>query len=279
MKTIPKNIRLVKLTRMLYQGQMFNTTEACSNIYGVDFTESQRRNIQNDFKFLIDETDLPIDVYLLEGNEKEISIINRRIQSGGGKISDLELFASFIQKQNNVIFKGTGFQQVLNKTTTLLIEQHAIRDVEVNFMYRDDLYDFFENIETGMFNYSHFSEDINKIIDIILKAQILQIDYHTKSTGEIGRRVCVPLKIIYNSGTLYLYVYDIDKKGFYGTGGGIFTAENGKYIENIEFFSRDNSKVGISLEFNFEVKEGDWHHKGFSSKGDPKYEIWTQRKQ
>ena len=73
--------------------------------------------------------------------------------------------------------------------------------------------------------------------------------------------------------------YDIDKKGFYGTGGGIFTSENGKYIENIEFFSRDNSKVGIALVFNFEVKEGDWHHKGFSSKGDPKYEIWTQRKQ
>ena len=73
--------------------------------------------------------------------------------------------------------------------------------------------------------------------------------------------------------------YDINKKGFYGTGGGIFTSENGNYIENIEFFSRDNSKVGISLEFNFEVKEGDWHHKGFSSKGDPKYEIWTQRKQ
>ena len=73
--------------------------------------------------------------------------------------------------------------------------------------------------------------------------------------------------------------YDINKKGFYGTGGGIFTSENGNYIENIEFFSRDNSKVGISLEFNFEVKEGDWHHKGFSSKGDPKYEIWTQRRQ
>ena len=54
--------------------------------------------------------------------------------------------------------------------------------------------------------------------------------------------------------------YDINKKGFYGTGGGIFTSENGNYIENIEFFSRDNSKVGISLEFNFEVKEGDWHH-------------------
>ena len=27
------------------------------------------------------------------------------------------------------------------------------------------------------------------------------------------------------------------------------------------------------------IKDKDWHHRGFSSKGDPKYEIWTQRKQ
>jgi len=73
--------------------------------------------------------------------------------------------------------------------------------------------------------------------------------------------------------------YDTSKKGFYGTGGGTFTAVDGKYIENIQFFSRDSNTVGKSLEFNYEIKEGDWHHKGFSSKGDPKYEIWTQRKQ
>ncbi len=73
--------------------------------------------------------------------------------------------------------------------------------------------------------------------------------------------------------------YDTSKKGFYGTGGGIFTAVDGKYIENIEFFSRDSKTVGKSLEFDYEIKEGNWHHKGFSSKGDPKYEIWTKRKQ
>ena len=73
--------------------------------------------------------------------------------------------------------------------------------------------------------------------------------------------------------------YDTSKKGFYGTGGGTFSAVDGKYVENIEFFSRDSNTVGKSLEFDFEIKEGDWHHKGFSSKGDPKYEIWTQRKQ
>lgn len=72
--------------------------------------------------------------------------------------------------------------------------------------------------------------------------------------------------------------YDVNKKGFYGTGGGTYSAINGKYIENIEFFSRDSNTVGKSLEFDFEIIDGDWHHRGFSSKGDPKYEIWTHRK-
>ena len=72
--------------------------------------------------------------------------------------------------------------------------------------------------------------------------------------------------------------YDIYKKGFYGSGGGTYSTKNGKYVENIEFFSRDKDTVGKSLEFDFEIKEGDWHHIGFSSKGDPKYEIWTKRR-
>lgn len=62
---------------------------------------------------------------------------------------------------------------------------------------------------------------------------------------------------------------------FYGTGGGTYTAENGKYTENIAFFSRDDSRVGASLGFDYEVKDGEWHHSGKSSKGDPMYEIWS----
>ena len=81
------------------------------------------------------------------------------------------------------------------------------------------------------------------------------------------------------AGRFQWIAYDTSKKGFYGTGGGTFTAVDGKYVENIEFFSRDSNTVGKSLEFDFEIKEGDWHHRGFSSKGDPKYEIWTKRKQ
>lgn len=65
------------------------------------------------------------------------------------------------------------------------------------------------------------------------------------------------------------------EKGFYGTGGGKYTFENGKYSENIVFFSRDNSRVGNTLNFEGELKEKQWHHSGKSSKGDPIYEIWS----
>ena len=80
------------------------------------------------------------------------------------------------------------------------------------------------------------------------------------------------------SGTRFQWIaYNVETKQFSGTGGGTYTTIDGKYTENIDFFSRDNSRVGASLEFDFEIKGKDWHHKGLSSKGDPIYEIWSQR--
>ncbi len=80
------------------------------------------------------------------------------------------------------------------------------------------------------------------------------------------------------SGTRFQWIaYNIETREFSGTGGGTYTAKDGVYTENIEFFSRDKSRVGASLEFQFEVKDGDWHHSGNSSKGTPIYEIWSIR--
>ncbi|GLU43410.1 membrane or secreted protein [Allomuricauda sp. NBRC 101325] len=82
------------------------------------------------------------------------------------------------------------------------------------------------------------------------------------------------------SGTQFQWIaYNIETQEFLGTGGGIYTTIDGKYTENIKFFSRDDSRVGASLEFNYELKDGNWHHSGFSSKGDPIYEIWSKRNQ
>ena len=80
------------------------------------------------------------------------------------------------------------------------------------------------------------------------------------------------------SGTRFQWIaYNTETKQFMGTGGGTYTTIDGKYTENIEFFSRDDSRAGMSLVFDYELKEGNWHHKGFSSKGDPMHEIWSRR--
>jgi hypothetical protein len=85
------------------------------------------------------------------------------------------------------------------------------------------------------------------------------------------------LKIL--SGTRFQWVaYNVETKEFFGTGGGTYTTRDGKYTEVIDFFSRDNSRVGKSLSFDFALdNDGNWRHKGFSSKGDPIDEIWTKR--
>ena len=64
---------------------------------------------------------------------------------------------------------------------------------------------------------------------------------------------------------------------FFGSGGGFYTTENGKYTEHIQYFSRDNNRVGAVLPFNYSLNGSDWHHQGYSSKGDPIHEIWSMR--
>lgn len=83
------------------------------------------------------------------------------------------------------------------------------------------------------------------------------------------------LKIL--SGERFQWVaINIETGAFSGTGGGTYTFENGKYTENIEFFSRDGSRVGASLTFDGDIQNGKWHHAGLSSVGNPIYEIWEK---
>jgi hypothetical protein len=83
------------------------------------------------------------------------------------------------------------------------------------------------------------------------------------------------LKIL--SGTRFQWAAINIKTGeFSGTGGGRYTFENGKYTEHIEFFSRDNSRVGSSLSFDAKVENGNWIHSGLSSSGAAIYEVWSK---
>jgi len=80
------------------------------------------------------------------------------------------------------------------------------------------------------------------------------------------------------SGTRFQWIaYNTETQQFMGTGGGTYTTENAKYTEHIEFFSRDDSKAGLKLGFDYRLVDGNWHHSGLSSKGDPIHEIWSLR--
>ncbi|GAB2566485.1 membrane or secreted protein [Spirosoma areae] len=67
-------------------------------------------------------------------------------------------------------------------------------------------------------------------------------------------------------------------KQFFGTGGGTYSLNAGKYTETIDFFSRDNSRVGRSLTFGADVTESEWRHTGQSSAGSPISEVWSREK-
>lgn len=98
-----------------------------------------------------------------------------------------------------------------------------------------------------------------------------------KREGEISRSTPGARRTvkILGGGRFQWIAFNSETKEFSGTGGGTYTAVDGKYVENITFFSRDDSRVGASLGFDFQMIDGEWHHSGMSSTGSPIYEIWT----
>lgn len=100
-----------------------------------------------------------------------------------------------------------------------------------------------------------------------------------KQNGEMreihqtGERKTIKLLV---DGYFQWFAIDPSQKSFSGTGGGSYFFKNGVYTEKIQFFSRDNSRIGATLEFEGEIQNGKWHHSGLSSKGEPIHEIWTK---
>lgn len=96
------------------------------------------------------------------------------------------------------------------------------------------------------------------------------------STMKPGARRTVK---ILGGGRFQWIAFNSETKELSGTGGGTYSADNGVYTENITFFSKDDSRVGATLKFDYEIKDGQWHHSGNSSTGAPIYEIWSTYKE
>lgn len=72
--------------------------------------------------------------------------------------------------------------------------------------------------------------------------------------------------------------FNYETKQFSGTGGGTYKLQDNQYTETIRFFSRDNSRVGMSLTFEYKLNGTDWYHKGKGTTGKPVSEVWEKVK-
>ena len=72
--------------------------------------------------------------------------------------------------------------------------------------------------------------------------------------------------------------FNSETKQCSGTGGGAYKLQENQYTETIRFFSRDNSRVGISLTFDCKIDGTDWYHKGKGTTGNPVSEVWEKIK-
>ena len=72
--------------------------------------------------------------------------------------------------------------------------------------------------------------------------------------------------------------FNYETKQFSGTGGGTYKLNDNQYTETIRFFSRDNSRVGMSLTFDCKIDGSDWFHKGKGTTGNPVSEVWEKAK-
>ncbi len=80
------------------------------------------------------------------------------------------------------------------------------------------------------------------------------------------------------SGKYFQWIaYNVAAKTFINAGGGTYTTANGKYTENIEFFTKTSESVGKSLAFDYSFVNGDWRHKGQKSTGGDMDECWSKR--
>src|SRR6056300_1742474 len=144
-------------------------------------------------------------------------------------------------------------------------------NLEFNSNYDQDSIKNFSIIKTSKW------KNISKTNDILKGKWVMSGRYNN---GEFRtRNTDLPRKTmkILIDGFFQWIAFNTETFKFSGSGGGEYETIDGKYIEIIQYFSRDDSRVGAELDFNYEIKNEDWLHTGLSSKGKPINEVWSIR--
>ena len=211
------------------------------------------------------------------------------------KILFLFYSISFSQVYNfNSLINGKNITHKIMLDENYFVETQYLTKTAEFILTRGGYYNKTETniIKVNLEFNSNFSKDSLKLFEIEKKDSWIKsfgkpIDLNGKwlmagritNEGEKRRDISKPRKTMkfLKNGNFQWIAFNTETFQFFGSGGGTYSAKNGIYTENIQFFSRNNNSVGKILPFNYSLKGVDWHHTGKSSKGNPIYEIWTKR--
>ena len=211
------------------------------------------------------------------------------------KILFLFYSISFSQVYNfNSVSNGKSITHKIMLDENYFVETQYLSKTAEFILTRGGYYNKTETniIKVNLEFNSNFSKDSLKLFKIEKKDSWIKsfgkpIDLNGKwlmagritDKGEKRRDISQPrktMKFLKNRNFQWI-AFNTETFQFFGSGGGTYSAKNGIYTENIQFFSRNNNSVGKILPFNYSLKGVDWHHSGKSSLGNPIYEIWTKR--
>ncbi|MDP5061792.1 MAG: hypothetical protein NWP64_07730 [Maribacter sp.] len=224
---------------------------------------------------LVGHSQIPTGIYTdtIESNGKK-SVHQVKVND------DYFIYNEYEIAPNNFIKTVGGFFQIENSASNSLLvvllefnsdyEKDSVRQLSIPFSMEGANFKMNWFQELTLKPNNHSTQDLDGGWLFATKGP----DTGQERRGEENTRKT--LKLLMDN-TFQWIAYDTESFRFSGTGGGSYSAENGIYKEHIEFFSKDNSRVGAKLEFNYKLKGDDWHHTGKNSKGEPMYEIWSKR--
>lgn len=181
-------------------------------------------------------------------------------------------------KTKEFLFSWGGLAKTNDTQLTISVEFNSANSETVG---KEIVYEFLINNDQLQINENGNSikyqriDDGNAPLSGVWKINGREQDGKMVAIHQTGARKT--LKILTGS-RFQWFAINPETKEFSGTGGGTYSFSDGKYTENIQFFSRDNNRAGAQLVFDGKIENSEWHHSGLSSKGDKIYEIWGRIK-
>jgi hypothetical protein len=188
--------------------------------------------------------------------------------------TDTYLCVSTYDMLNKIFSQTWGGRYTLSQTSELFVE------VDFNSLNADvvnSMQSFNINLKKKSLEFDE--KKLTKLDQKDGLTGLWKINARANPQGEMQPMVQGPRKTykIMGGGHFQWIAMNTQTREFFGTGGGIYKLEANAYTETIHFFSRDNSRVGSSLTFEAGLNQGQWLHKGKSSKGEAIEELWVRQ--